>query len=235
MHAKTRLLLIVPLLGASLLLPSWVGCNGPATSKEATTDDDDGERKRKKKKRAADDDAEAPPKPLPTTPPPTPVPPPAPLPAAAPPPVAAFTAVDSNIWMPRLGPKMRQGSKAAHTVFEGPFGPSPKTLFAVLEYSNQQFFALLMGDDGKGWPAGPLHDDQLMAMKVLAVSFFDADGDGTTDALVVMRVHDSRGNETTRSALLRWTPLGMRRLLKLEPKIQGMGSAEAIRRKLQRL
>lgn len=229
MHAKTRLPLLLALFGASLLLPSWVGCSEPASSKEVASDDDDDDRKRKKKRSADDDDG----KPAPKPPPPAPMPPPAPPPAAPPAPVSAFTAVDSSVWMSRLGPKMKRGSKAAHTVFEGPFGPSPKTLFAVLENPNQQFFALLMGDDGKGWPAGPLHDDQLMAMKVLAVSFFDADGDGTTDALVVMRVHDSRGGETTSSALLRWTPLGMRRLLKLEPKIQGMASAEAIRRKLQ--
>jgi hypothetical protein len=145
-----------------------------------------------------------------------------------------FSKVDQSAWGPRLGPKMKAGSKVVHEVFEGPFGPSPKALFAVTQVADGSLFVLVMGDDGKGWPAGPLYEVGYKAEKVRAVAFFDADGDGTTDALVMADYGGPRGNPMVQSALLRWTDQGLRRMLKLEPKLDGVESVAEARRRLGR-
>ncbi len=125
---------------------------------------------------------------------------------------------------------MRPGSKLAHPVFEGPFGPSPKSLFAVTRRGDGTFHVLVMGDDGKAWPAGPLADpDGNTAAAVPAVSFFDANGDGSTDALVMATYHGPAGGKARNlNVLLTWTDQGMRRLLKLEPKIESLTSVAEV-------
>ncbi|MBW2455640.1 MAG: VCBS repeat-containing protein [Deltaproteobacteria bacterium] len=145
-----------------------------------------------------------------------------------------FQSIDQAEAERRLGPKMKPGSKIAHHVFEGPFGPSPKSLFAVTKRTNGTFYVLVMGDDGKAWPAGPLADPELnTAAEVTAVSFFDANGDGTTDALVMATYHGPRGGKARNiNVALKWTDQGMRRLLKLEPKIESLSSAAAVRQAL---
>ncbi|MCA9619462.1 MAG: hypothetical protein KC731_10570, partial [Myxococcales bacterium] len=175
-----------------------------------------------------------PPAPAPVSPVPAPVQAPVPAPVLAPPPApaSAFLPVDEAEWMPRLGPKMPAGSKVVHQVFRGPFGPSPQSLFATIKKPNDQIFVIVMGDDGKSWPAGPLHDENYIGHKVLAVSFFDADHDGTTDALVMVEAWTMSGSKTPSNTLLRWTPQGMRRMLKLEPRIETLNSVAAIRQAL---
>lgn len=179
--------------------------------------------------------------PAPAPPPAAPVPLPPPLQpppgggsnGPAQPPTLAFTPVAAEVWTPRLGPKMLAGSKVVHTVFEGPFGPSPKSLFAVTERPDKSYYVYVMGDDDKPWPAGPLAEKGTwLADKITAVAFFDADKNGTTDALVMAQYKGRAGDRRNRNALLKWTNLGMRRLLNLEPKIEFMDSAEAIKRKL---
>ena len=147
-----------------------------------------------------------------------------------------FQSVEERAALGRLGPKMRPGAKLAHHVFEGPFGPSPKSLFAVVKRKEGTFFVLVMNDDGKAWPAGPLADPELnTAAGVTAVSFFDANGDGTTDALVMATYHGPRGGQARNvNVLLEWTDQGMRRLLKLEPKIESLTTVAAVKQKLGR-
>ncbi len=193
-----------------------------------------------------------PPAALPTPPPaPPPAPPPDPAPAALPSPPPAppaptsgghnqppapslvFSPVAAEAWQPRLGPKMKAGSKVVHTVFEGPFGPSPKSLFAVTERADQSYYVYVMGDDNKPWPAGPLAEiGTWLAHKITAVAFFDADKNGTTDALVMALYKGRSGDLRNRNVLLKWTDLGMRRLLHLEPRIEFMDSVDAIKREL---
>jgi hypothetical protein len=136
----------------------------------------------------------------------------------------------------RLGPKLKAGSKVAHTIFEGPFGPSPRSLFAVTKRADETLYVVVMGEDGKAWPAGPLADpDAFQAHEVTAVSFFDADGDGTTDALVMATYSPLRaGKPFNINVLLTWTEQGMRRLLKLEPKIAHLASVADVKRALAR-
>jgi hypothetical protein len=153
--------------------------------------------------------------------------------AGKPKPGGDFAKVQEGGWVKRLGPKMKAGSKMAHSVFEGPFGPSPKSLFAVTQRSDESLWVLVMGDDGKSWPAGPLHDVDQKGGKVEAVSFFDANGDGTTDALVVASYADGHGRYN-KNVLLKWTDRGMRRLLKLEPKIEAFKSVAEVKRTLGR-
>jgi len=147
-----------------------------------------------------------------------------------------FAPVKAEVYNPRLGPKMKAGSEIAHTVFEGPFGPSPKSLFAITKRKDATFYVLVMGEDGKGWPAGPLAEPGVAhAHEVQAVSFFDADGNGTTDALVMATYISGRGGKAFNvNVLLKWTDLGMRRLLKLEPKIENLKSVAAVKKALGR-
>lgn len=168
--------------------------------------------------------------------PPAPSPPPTPTPPPPPAPASTFTKVDTSVWQPRLGPKMKAGSTVVHDVFEGPFGPSPRSLFAVTRRPDDTFWIYVMGDDGKSWPAGPCAEPGLdLAHKIVAVSFFDADGDGSLDALVMATYHDHRGHGPYhKNILLKWTSLGLRRLLHLEPKIKNLDSVAAIRRTLGR-
>lgn len=93
-----------------------------------------------------------------------------------------------------------------------------------------------MGDDGKPWPAGPSADPMLyLANEIVAVSFFDADGDGSLDALVMANYWDRRRHGPFhKNLLVRWTNHGLRRLLHLEPKIESLTSMKAVRSKLRR-
>jgi hypothetical protein len=173
------------------------------------------------------------------TPPPAPAPAPAPAPppvAPAPGPVGTFEQVALELWQPRLGPKMVRGSEVVHPVFAGPFGPSAKSLFAVTRRPNNTFYVYVMGDDNQPWPAGPLAEPDLdIAHKIAAVAFFDADGDSTTDALVMAQYMTVRGaGPYHKNVLLRWTNQGLRRMLKLEPKIEALDSVAAVRAKLGR-
>ncbi|MEZ4442269.1 MAG: hypothetical protein R3B72_24455 [Polyangiaceae bacterium] len=169
------------------------------------------------------------PAPIAVAPPPAPVPAPVFVPPPPPPPAApTFVGVAEGEWIPRLGPKMKAGSRVAHQVFKGPFGPSPQSLFAVI-IKESQFHCMVMGDDNKSWPAGPLHDDFWLAHTVLAVSFFDADRDGTLDALVMMKIEDAAGTPGSFNALLRWTNMGLRRMLNLEGRIQEANSVAKVR------
>jgi hypothetical protein len=145
-----------------------------------------------------------------------------------------FAPVDKDAAMARLGPKMKSGTKIAHQVFEGPFGPSPKSLFAVAQLPDASFWVYVMGDDGKNWPAGPMADPEVtMGMEVSAVSFFDANGDGTTDALLMAIYSSHRGKPIfNENVLLKWTSKGMRRLLKLEPKIKRLKSVAEVKKAL---
>ena len=145
-----------------------------------------------------------------------------------------FTVVEADAWIPRLGPKMWSGSNMAHSVFEGPFGPSPRSLFSIVRRKNDTFFVLVMGDDGKGWPAGPLAETAYTPDAVTAVSFFDANKDGSVDALVMATYFSMGGGAVpfNSNVLLTWTSRGMRRLLRLEPKIAQLKSVAAVKRAL---
>ena len=242
----------------AVTLPLLLGCQS-TDSKRADADSEDAdERPRKKKKVEDGDEAPTATSPGPSAPdrapvasggppsparqdpaPPAPVQPeqpapgaPAPLaPAAAPAPTiaspqpapAAFSPVEPSVW------------KMAHKVFEGPFGPSPRSLIAIIEREDETYWVLVVGDDNKSWPAGPLAEPGIdRATKVPAISFFDADGNGTTDLLVMAEYTVGRGVVHYKNALLKWTPEGMRRLLKLEPSIYDLRSVADIKRKLGR-
>jgi hypothetical protein len=156
-----------------------------------------------------------------------------PAPAEPAQPSATFVPVALEAWQPRLGPKMVAGSKVVHTVFEGPFGPSPRSLIAVTERPDQSYFVYVMGDDNAPWPAGPLAEvGTHLANKITAVSFFDADKDGVTDLLVMALYNGPSGDLRNKNALLKWTDKGLRRLLNLEPRIEHFDSAEAVQREL---
>ncbi len=220
-----------------------------------------GKKKKKKKDEDEDEDrgpsdegAPAPPEPPPPPPAPAPVPlppPPAPAPPAPPPSggnnapsggsnaaAATFEAVAEGEWVSRLGPKMKAGSHVAHTVYRGPFGPSPRSLFAVVKHDDETYHAMIMGDDNKGWRAGPLAEPGIdMPDKVVAVSFFDADGDGTTDALVMARYTNPAGRVRItyyKNALIKWTSMGPRRMLNIEGRIRSLESVAAVRKALGR-
>ena len=151
---------------------------------------------------------------------------------SATPPTSNFLAVDSAEWTPRLGPKMRPGSKVVHQVFAGPFAPSPQSLFSLQQRRDDTFWVVVMGDDNKSWPAGPLAEPKTYrADKIMAVSFFDADGDGKTNALVIARYIGPTKTEYF-NVLLKWTDQGLRRLLKIEPTIAKLESVQAVRQKL---
>ncbi|MBI4956668.1 MAG: hypothetical protein HY908_31915 [Myxococcales bacterium] len=173
-----------------------------------------------------------------SAPPPPPAPPPPapsgapPLPGLSGPGVRELPPVE---WTPLLGPKMPAGSEVVHMVYEGPFGPGPRSIFAITRRGGDRLFAILLAD-GKAWPAGPLAEEETYHHgEVMAVAFFDADGDATTDALVVARYAVQRAPDPQyRNALLRWTDQGLRRLLKLEEGIRDLASVEAVRKKLGR-
>lgn len=219
-----------------------VCADGACVSAEETSakgDDDDAKSKKKKKKKKKnkgdDDDPKPEAKADPTNEPKAaPKEEPKPESDAEGSNTGGFTIIETAEALKRLGPKMKAGSKIVHKVFEGPFGPSPKSLFAVTQRKDASFWVYVMGDDNKPWPAGPGADPEItMGIKVPAVAFFDANGDGTTDALVMQVVSAHRGKPIfNENILLKWTDLGMRRLLNLEPKIKRLGSVAEVKKAL---
>lgn len=174
------------------------------------------------------------PAPAPFTPAPAPVTP-TPIPIEPPRAQPTFSLVAEAVYIPRLGPKMKLGSKVAHQVFEGPFGPSGRSLIAVIQKEDSSFWVTVLGEDNKAWPAGPLADPEAeMGLRVPAVSFFDADGNGSTDMLVLAEYHLGPQRTQFKNALLKWTPQGLRRLLDLEPSIRDLSSVKSVRKALGR-
>lgn len=158
-----------------------------------------------------------------------------PPPAVTPPPSSGseFRAVPEAEWKPVLGPRLRIGAVVAHQVFEGPFGPSPKSMFVVTR-EGSDFYATVWAD-GHGYRHGPLANNGGSASKIPAVSFFDADGDGAQDALVMATYTPAGGGQDGyENVLLRWKGVSVFRLLALETGIARLESVAAIRAKLKR-
>lgn len=144
-----------------------------------------------------------------------------------------FRAVPEAEWKPLIGPRLRVGSVVAHQVFEVPLGPSARSLFVVTREADG-FYATVWSD-GRGYRNGPLANNGGKPSKIPAVSFFDADGDGTTDALV-MATYTPQGasSDVFDNVLLRWNGTALVRMHNLENGIGGLESVAAIRAKLKR-
>jgi hypothetical protein len=148
-------------------------------------------------------------------------------------PSPAFRPLVATDWVPRIGKRLRVGAKVAHQVFEGPLGPSPRSIFVVTQ-EGEEFYATVWADD-HGYRAGPLANNGGRASKIPAVSFFDADGDGAMDALVMATyIPAAGGPEHYDNVLLRWNGTALVRMVNLEPAIAGLESVAAIRAKLKR-
>lgn len=158
---------------------------------------------------------------------------PAATPARQAPASPTFRAVPESEWKPVIGPRLRVGAVVSHQVFEGPFGPSPTSLFVVTREGND-FYATVWAD-GHGYRNGPLANNGGKASKIPAVSFFDADGDGAADALV-MATYTPQGGESDAfdNVLLRWKGTAVVRLHSLETGIGGLESVAAVRAKLKK-
>ena len=156
---------------------------------------------------------------------------PVPAPAVAAP---TFRAVPEAEWKPVIGPRLRIGAIVAHAVFVGPIGPSAQSLFVVTREADQ--FHATVWADGRGYRNSPLANNGGVASKVPAVSFFDADGDGTTDALVMATYAPSGGGgpDAYDNVLLRWNGTALVRMHNLEANIKGLESVAAVRAKLRR-
>lgn len=144
-----------------------------------------------------------------------------------------FRAVPESEWKPLLNSKQKPGAEVAHAVFEGPFGPSPKSMFVVTK-EGDDFFATVWAD-GKSYREGPLANNGSAALRIPAVSFFDADGDGAPEALVIAKYAPKGGGpEGYDNVLLRWKNKGLVRMKDLEAQISSLESVGAIRAKLKR-
>lgn len=159
-----------------------------------------------------------------------------PQPTAAPTtqaPSSQARAVPEAEWKPVIGPRLRIGAVVAHQVFEVPFGPAPGSLFVVTR-EGADFYATVWGN-GHGYRNGPLANNGGKATKIPAVAFFDADGDGTSDALVLATYTPQGGGpEAHDNVLLRWNGTSLVRMHNLETGIAGLESVAAIRAKLRR-
>lgn len=163
-----------------------------------------------------------------TTLPPPAIPSPVPLP-----PAGGFRAVPEAEWKPLIGPRLRIGAFVAHQVFEGPLGPSPKSLL-VITREGVEFYATVWAD-GHGYRSGPLANNGGKASRIPAVSFFDADGDGAEDALVLATYTPAGGGpDGFENVLLKWKGSSLQRLVNLESTIARLESVAAVRAKLKK-
>lgn len=159
-----------------------------------------------------------------------PAPPP---PAPTPPPTSAFREVPEAEWKPALGPRLRRGAVVAHAVFEGPLGPSATTMFVVTREADQFHATVWVG--GRGYRNSPLANNGGVATKIPAVSFFDADGDGKRDVLVMATYAPKGGGAAAyENVLLRWNGTALVRMHNLESTITGLDSVAAVRAALKR-
>ncbi len=153
--------------------------------------------------------------------------------APVPPPTSSFRSVPESEWKPTLGPRLRIGAVVVHEVFEGPFGPSLTSLFVVTR-EGDDFFATVWADS-RGYRNGPLANTGGTATKVPAVSFFDADGDGAFDALVMATYSPKGGGaEVFENVLLKWKGTSLLRIPGLETDIARLTSVAAVKSKLKK-
>jgi hypothetical protein len=145
----------------------------------------------------------------------------------------AFRAVPESEWKPLVGPRLRKGAVVIHTVFEGPIGPSPASLFIVTKEADG--FHATVWADGRGYRNGPLANNGAKPSKIPAVAFFDADGDGAMDALVMATyTPEGAASDVFDNVLLRWNGTTLVRMHALENGIGGLDSVAAVRGKLKK-
>jgi len=133
--------------------------------------------------------------------------------ATAAPAKAAVREVPAKEWTPKVGPKLPTGAVVAHKVFEG--WPNEKSLFVVTKEKGG-FKARVMDD--RSYATGPFGLTGKEPHSVNAVSFFDVDGDGKTDAVIVATFGE-KDDTAKYNALLKWTGTSLEQMTALEKKL----------------
>lgn len=134
--------------------------------------------------------------------------------------------VPSKEWIPKVGPKLPPGATVAHKVFEG--WPKEKSLFVITKEKDQYKARVF---DDRVYPTVSWGISGAKAKSINAVSFFDADGDGNPDAVVVATFDDKGANKTF-NGMFKWTGTSIEPMQALADKVGVHDTIADIKKKL---
>jgi hypothetical protein len=135
-------------------------------------------------------------------------------------------------------PHLKVGQELAHAAFQGPLGPTSDVVVVVTR-EGATFAGLLLVPEGSGARPVPLPElDAWSAQRVPAILFQDVDGDGLTEAILLLTymtgVGPSAAEEFHANAVLAWDGARVTRLAAVEARIGALETAKDIRTALAR-
>ena len=135
----------------------------------------------------------------------------------------------------RIQPLLRSSDEIAHAVFEGPFGPAPDVVVAVVDRGTEGYGAVVISEGGAVW-LNRLRPNW-MAWEIPAILFEDVDGDGNLEAIVLAQYITGIGPTGAvpfhSNSVLDWTGDALVTLPAVEARIEDAASAAAVRALLE--